>query len=146
MCPAGDNKWDAKAMQESFLFTNVCPQNHALNKYEWNDLEKLCRQWAQRYGAVDVVCGPIYYSNAPVRTIGRNKVRVPDAFFKVVLCRLGTPKAIGFVISNDGKKVALKNVACSVDDVERLTGYDFFPQLDDKTERRVEATAELSEW
>ncbi len=33
-CPAGDNKWDATAMRESFLFTNICPQNHNLNKYE----------------------------------------------------------------------------------------------------------------
>jgi DNA/RNA endonuclease G (NUC1) len=43
MCPAGDNKWDAQAMRESFLFTNICPQNHGLNKYEWNDLEIQCR-------------------------------------------------------------------------------------------------------
>ena len=34
LCPAGDNKWDAKAMSESFLFTNICPQNPGLNKYE----------------------------------------------------------------------------------------------------------------
>ena len=32
MCPAGDNKWDKQAMMESFLFTNVCPQNHGLNR------------------------------------------------------------------------------------------------------------------
>ena len=37
MCPAGDNKWDKEAMRQSFLFTNICPQNHGLNKYEWND-------------------------------------------------------------------------------------------------------------
>ena len=59
MCPAGDNKWDATAMRESFLFTNICPQNHALNKYEWNNLEIKCREWARKYGAVDIVCGPV---------------------------------------------------------------------------------------
>ena len=32
MCPSGDNKWDKNAQRQSFLLTNVCPQNHALNK------------------------------------------------------------------------------------------------------------------
>ena len=148
MCPAGDNKWDAQAMSESFLFTNICPQNHSLNKYEWNTLEIQCREWAREYGAVDIVCGPLYNddSRLQAKTIGRSRVHVPDGFFKVVLCRTGKPKAIGFVFRNDGKKVDLADVACTVDHVERLTGIDFFPALDDKTEQRVEATASLKEW
>ena len=32
MCPAGDNRWHWKAMQESFYMTNICPQNHNLNR------------------------------------------------------------------------------------------------------------------
>ena len=146
MCPAGDNKWDAKAMEESFLFTNICPQNHGLNKYEWNDVEMLCRQWARKYGAVDIVCGPLYENGAEPRFIGKNKVRVPDAFFKVVLCRQGTPKAIAFVFRNHGKKMAVEEAVRSVDDVERMTGIDFFFNLDDRTERTVEAHAELADW
>lgn len=146
MCPAGDNKWDATAMRQSFLFTNICPQNHALNKYEWNDLEMLCREWARKYGAIDIVCGPVYDSPTPTRTIGRGHVWVPDAFFKVVMCRKGQPKAIGFVFRNDGKKVSLQSVACTVDDVERLTGIDFYPALDDKLENRIEAHADFGEW
>ena len=146
MCPAGDSKWDATAMRESFLFTNICPQNHALNKYEWNTLEIQCREWARKYGAVDIVCGPVYDGPSPSRTIGRGRVHVPDGFFKVVMCRTGRPKAIGFVFRNDGKKVSLESVACTVDEVERLTGIDFYPALDDKTERRIEAQADYGEW
>ena len=146
MCPAGDNKWDAQAMTESFLFTNICPQNHGLNKYEWNDLEIQCREWAQEYGAVDIVCGPVFTQRSEQKTIGRNKVWVPDAFFKVILCRQGTPKAIGFVYRNEGVKQSRAEALRSVDEVERLTGIDFFPALDDKTEARVEAKATLSDW
>ena len=146
MCPAGDNKWDATAMTESFLFTNICPQNHALNKYEWNTLEILCRDWARKYGAIDIVCGPVYDGETPTRTIGRSRVWVPDAFFKVVLCRSDRPKAIAFLFRNDGKKVTLSSVVHTVDDIERLTGIDFFPALDDKTEDRIEAEANLREW
>ena len=146
MCPAGDNKWDKEAMEQSFLFTNVCPQNHGLNKYEWNDLEMLCRDWAREYGAIDVVCGPVYSSSDQQKTIGKNRVWVPDAFFKVVLCRQGKAKAIGFLYRNEGKKQPMADAVCTVDDVERLTGLDFFPELDDATENRIEATATLSDW
>ena len=157
MCPAGDNKWDKQAMMESFLFTNVCPQNHGLNKYEWNHLEIVCRDWAKTYGAVDIVCGPIYSSKADryrvgkssqnaQKTIGRNKVWVPDAFFKVVLCRQGRPKAIGFIYRNEGVKQLVEEAVCTVDKVEELTGIDFFPALDDKIERVVESKVSLSDW
>ena len=145
MCPAGDNKWDRKAMEESFLFTNICPQNHGLNKYEWNDLEIKCREWAREYGAIDIVCGPVYEADNR-RTIGRNKVQVPVAFFKVILCREGTPKAIGFLFRNEGKKQPMSDAVRSVDEIEALTGIDFFPALDDATERRIEARARLNEW
>jgi endonuclease G len=148
MCPAGDNKWDKEAMQQSFLFTNICPQNHGLNKYEWNDLEILCRDWSREYGAIDIVCGPLYSSNSSdlQKTIGRNKVWVPEAFYKVVLCRQGKPKAIGFVYRNEGKKQKMEDAVFTVDEIERLTGIDFFPALDDALENRVEANASLNDW
>ena len=146
MCPAGDNKWDKEAMRQSFLFTNICPQNHGLNKYEWNDLEILCRDWARKYGAIDIVCGPIYERNSAPKTIGKGKVRVPEAFFKVVLCRQGKAKAIGFIYRNEGVKQLMSEAVCSVDEIERITGIDFFPSLDDQTEARVEAYSNLSDW
>ena len=43
MCPAGDNRWHWKAMQESFYMTNICPQNHNLNRGDWKELEEACR-------------------------------------------------------------------------------------------------------
>ena len=146
MCPAGDNKWDKDAMRESFLFTNVCPQNHGLNKYEWNDLEILCREWAREYGAIDIVCGPIYGDMMDRKTIGRSKVWVPEAFFKVILCRKGNPKAIGFIYRNEGVKQTMEEAVRTVDEIEALTGIDFFPALDDQVEDRVEARARLSDW
>ena len=139
MCPAGDNKWDAVAMEETFLLTNVCPQNHGLNKGGWNDLEIACRRWAKKYGEVYIVSGPIL-GDEPYRTIGRNKVVVPKAFFKVVLAMQPEPKAIGFVYENNGyNNPKMFQNATTVDEVERLTGINFFPQLDDRIEDEVEA-------
>ena len=106
----------------------------------------LCRDWARKYGAVDIVCGPLFATSGEQKTIGRNKVWVPQAFFKVVLCRQGTPKAIGFVYRNEGKKQAMADAVRSVDEIERLAKMDFFPALDDDTEARIEAQANLAEW
>ena len=147
MCPAGDNKWDKQAMSESFMVSNICAQNPGLNKYVWDDLEILCREWARKYGAIDIVCGPIYGDIRDRKTIGRSKVWVPEAFFKVILCRKGgMPKAIGFIYRNEGVKQLMEDAVRTVDEIESLTGIDFFPALEDPVEDRVEARARLSEW
>ncbi len=139
MCPAGDNKWDKKAMNETFLFTNICPQIHALNEGPWNDLEMACRRWAQKYGDIYIVCGPLL-SDGNHRTIGKRKVVVPERFFKVILCMQDTPKAIGFIYDNNSRNSPkMFSHATTIDEVERLTGIDFFPSLEDRIENVVEA-------
>ena len=145
MCPAGDNKWDLKAMQESNILTNICPQNGQLNSGFWNSLEQDCRKWAQKYGDVHIVCGPILL-NCKHETIGENGVVVPEAFFKVILCLKGKPKAIGFVVKNDEGTKRRSQFINSVDEVERITGIDFFPKLPDEIENVVEASANLDDW
>ena len=147
LMPCADSKWSEQVMLESFYFTNICPQSHNLNKYEWNNLEIKCREWARKYGAIDIVCGPLYDSPTLTRTIGRNRVWIPDGFFKVVMCRSKQqPKAIGFLFRNDGKKVSLESVVRTVDEIERITGIDFYPALDDDVENVIEAEADLSDW
>ena len=145
MCPAGDNKWSAKAMDESFLFTNVCPQAPQLNRGDWNEMEQACRKWAKENGDIYIVCGPIFYKKR-AKTIGKNKVAVPDAFFKVVLTMKGNPKAIGFIYKNGDGNRPKGDYANSVDEVERITGIDFFPALPDKIEKQVEAQCNPDDW
>lgn len=145
MCPSGDNKWSQRAQQESFLYTNCCPQLYSLNAGDWNDLEIRCREWAKAYGKIYIVCGPVLF-NKKHRTIGKNKVVVPEAFFKVVLCLTGKPKAIGFIYRNEETKKPIKSYVNSIDQVERITGIDFFPSLPDDIEKQVEAQANLDDW
>ena len=143
MCPAGDNKWDEEAMTESFLMTNICPQNHGLNKEDWNDLEIQCRTWARRFGEVTVVCGPLFEDGDNARYIGRNKVRVPSGFFKVVYRTEPEEHAIGFVFANNGSRQPWREQVCSVDDIEERTGINFFTMLPDDVESTVEAEDNL---
>ena len=145
MCPAGDNKWDEVAMYESFCLTNICPQNASLNSGLWNSIENDCRRWARRYDDIYIVCGPIYLRREH-EMIGKGNVVVPEAFFKVVLCLNGTPKAMGFIVRNTEGTKKKDLYYNSVDEVERITGYDFFSALPDDVEDTVEATADISAW
>ena len=145
LCPSADNKWSEAAQRESFLFTNICPQNHSLNAGDWNEMEQQCRRWAKELGSIYIVSGPILYKSKH-KTIGKNKVVVPEAFFKVVLCTEGEPKAIGFIYKNQPGNRPKGDYVNSVDEVERITGIDFFPALPDDVESRVEASADIADW
>lgn len=145
ICPAADNRWSKEAMNQSFLLTNMCPQDMTLNGGDWETLEERCRGWARRYNDIYIVAGPIFH-NGVKKTMGRNKVGVPDAFFKVIL-RLGKrPSAIGFIFPNEGTHHSLQHYVLSVDDVEEATGFDFFYNLPDDIENEIEKASNLNKW
>ena len=145
MCPAGDNHFDAKAMNESFYMSNICPQNHELNAGKWNDLEIACRKWANRYQQLFIVCGPIIDKRNGKRIGKEHEIIVPEKFFKVILITSTKPaRAIGYIFENNGSDRPYK--VHSIDEVEKITGMDFFPNLPDKIEDLVESHYEASDW
>ncbi len=148
MCPSADMKWSSTAQSECFFMSNICPQTHALNAGGWEKVERACRRWAKREGKVYIVCGPIFNDARKQLYIGKSvKIRVPNAFFKVVLSlKKGEEKAIGFYFTNRDGKQNMGDATKTVDEIEKITGMDFFPQLNDALERRVEAQNNLSLW
>lgn len=146
MCPAADQKWSQRAMDDCFYLNNICPQDHALNAGAWSTLEKKERIWAQRDSAIIIVAGPIYEGNQQP-TIGETGVRVPSAFFKVMLAPyLKEPRAIGFIYPNMTSPGNMQNYAMPVREVEKKTGLDFFKALPDDMEEQVETTTSFNEW
>ena len=84
LCPAADQKWSPEAMNDCFVMANMCPQDHSLNSGAWNTLENKERNWARRDSAIVIVAGPIY-EKTDTKRIGQAGVRVPGAFYKVLL-------------------------------------------------------------
>jgi endonuclease G len=145
MAPAGDMKWSEQAMKESFYLSNICPQNQRLNGGLWKDLETHVRNIAVQKGHIYVVCGPIV-SKHP-RTIGQNKVVVPDAFFKVLLQNdNGIWNTIAFMFANENERLPLSTYAMSVEDMQVIADFDFFPTLLDSIEKKIESLFDLAEW
>lgn len=145
MCPAGDNKWDAEAMYQSFSLINVCPQNASLNSGLWNSLEIDCRNWAKRFHDIYIICGPVFFQQDH-EVIGINEIYVPEAFFKVVLCLNGKPKGLGVIVKNTAGNKKKDIYYNSIDQVERITGMDFFPLLSDDVEDKVESNLDMDMW
>lgn len=146
MAPAADMKWDPQAMNESFLMTNICPQAKALNTGAWKKLEEKCRQWAVRDSAIVIVCGPVLTD--PINEfIGSNNVAVPQRFFKVILAPYANPpRGIGFIMPNSRVEGGMQRAAVSIDEVERVTGHDFFSELPDSIENAIEAECRFNYW
>ena len=146
MAPAADMKWNAQAMHDSHSLANICPQDHSLNSGRWSTLEKTCRQWAKRDSAIIIICGPVMTDAMP-QTIGQAQVRVPRRFFKVILAPYADPvRAIGFIMPNSYTDEGLEELACSVDDIEAATGYDFFACLPDSIEAQIESRPDFRAW
>lgn len=146
LAPAADFRWDDDAMWETFLFTNCCPQDEDLNNGMWNTLEKKCRTWARKNGKVHIVTGPVIGNNTNGK-IGKNRVTVPDAFFKAVLMeKEGRYHAIGFIMENKALNDNLQECAMSIDELEAATGLDLFASMEDSTEAEIEKRYSLKPW
>ena len=143
LVPAADMAFAEEAMRYSFLLSNISPQARDFNQGIWRELEELTRTWAKENEALYVVTGPVL--SQPVKgTIGENKVAVPGAYFKILL-DVTEPqfKGIAFLIPNEVSYEPLYKFAVSIDEVEQLTGLNFFPNFDVETE---ESTFNIDFW
>lgn len=146
MAPAGDMKWDEQAMAETFNLTNIVPQSAALNQGSWRTVEELCRARTQRDSVLYIVCGPVP-GDEPIERIGAIGVAVPRRFFKVICAPYSpTPYAIGFIMPNSKVAGGAAKTAVTVDEVEALTGYDFFSALPDSIENDIESRVNFDRW
>lgn len=147
MCPGGDCNWDDEGRDETFLLSNMCPQNPNLNRGDWKEIEMACRKWAKKYGSIYIVCGPIFLKSQQHERIGPNQIPVPEAFFKVVLCvEPSNPKGIGFICRNTDGNRKKDFYVNSIRQVERVTGYKFFPNISESIKNAVYDMVDLNKW
>lgn len=145
LCPAGDRTISFEAYNETFLTSNISPQNRDFNSGIWNRLEQKVRFWAEKYDGVYVVTGGVLKGTS--KTIGDENVSVPDEFYKIVLDVSDVNyKAIAFVIPNKPSSESFYEYAVSIDEVEAKTGIDFFQNLPDSIENKMENTLDLKAW
>jgi len=154
MAPAGNMKFSQDAMDQSFLLSNILPQNYENNAGFWNRLEMYCRELTKRWNEVHVISGPALRPTSEVdletqqetkfvkyRVIGDKEVAVPTHLFKIVLCQGrkqsdGSTSTVesaigGFMVPNEGISWSkdLRDFQLPVGEIERVSGLSFYPNL-----------------
>lgn len=130
LAPAADMKWDAVAMSESFLLSNMSPQKHKFNDGLWNNLENEVREWAKSFDTIYVITGPVLHNDDSI-CIGKNKVTVPSAYYKVVYCP-ATHQGIALLTPHEQQPVKWYELAITIDELEEITGLDFLHGISDQ--------------
>ena len=145
LAPAADMAHSKEAMLHSFYMSNISPQRPAFNRGIWKHLEEQVREWARREKVICIVTGPIFHP-PEAAPMGKIQLPVPRAFYKVLLDLTPPHKMIGFVIPNRGSGGPVSIFAVTVDEVERQTGCDFFSELPDDLETRLESELDPAAW
>ena len=156
--PSADRLCNTSANEQTFYFTNITPQHADLNQGLWEKLEQQVRGQINSCDTLYVVTGCVLATTADptVRTVDDNNgkpVAVPKAYYKVILkytagTANGGYSAIGFWMENKayGETALSRSFARTVDEIETLTGIDFFHNLNDTYEKEAEARYDASAW
>ena len=145
LCAAADMRFSKSAYNETFFTSNISPQKHNFNDGIWKKLEEKSRYWATKYNGIYVVTGGILQKGLP--TIGSEKVAIPNYFYKILFCNYqGKNKMVAFLIPSVNSKEPLYKFVVSVDSIEKMTGIDFFPQLNDTVESELELKSDYKAW
>jgi len=147
LAPSADFRWSKKALSESYFYSNMSPQLPEFNREKWADLEGLLRGYIFEHPKTQlyVITGPILNDSLSVIERGLNKVSIPNYFFKVVL-DLSNKKAIAFIMPNKEIKYPVSSYAVTINEVEEVTGINFFYQLEDDLEESLEEQKNISVW
>jgi endonuclease G len=139
LAPSADFRWSEKALSESYYYSNMSPQVADLNRGKWSDLENYMRSYIFRNpeSKLYIVTGPVLKEDLPVIERGVNQISIPEQYFKVAFDPI-LQRGIAFIMPNIEPPYPVESYAVSINEVESLTGIDFFPGLDDQVENTVE--------
>jgi DNA/RNA endonuclease G (NUC1) len=153
--PSADRTVSTLANNQTFYFTNMTPQLGVLNQQLWANLETQVRGWMNASDTLYVVTGAILKTVGGSETVKYatdskgGKVAVPNYYYKVLLrLKNGKYDSIGFWVEHKGygSVQATASIAKTVDQIEQLTGFNFFSSLPKTIQDEAEATISPSNW
>ena len=155
ICPSADRLGSYDANRQTFYMTNMQPQVNGFNAGTWESMEGMVRTWNRNdFRDTLYVCkGGTIDSEENIAAYigsGKNRIPVPKYFFMALLCKNAQGyKAMAFWIehkSGTDEGQALKKYVISIDELEQKTGIDFFCNLPDDIEEKVESNAVANAW
>lgn len=163
ICPNADRKYSYMANYQTFYMTNMQPQYHKFNGYTnsggdkgeglWVRMENKIRDWTPSASSDTLyVCkgGTIDNESQIIERI-KGKLIVPRYFFMACLMKNSMGyRALGFWAEQQSNEwhddEPLSDYVVTIDELEKLTGIDFFCNLPDNIEKEVESKVALKAW
>jgi endonuclease G, mitochondrial len=155
MTRAGDRTVNQTDNCATFLMTNIIPQTEDLNGGPWLQLEDLSKELAQQGKELYIIAGGTGEGgtgkNGFATRIGRNDVSVPATNWKIVVVLdrpglgiKGVTAKTRVIAVNMPNKQGIKNTQwqayrTTVDEIEKLTGYDFLSDVPTEIQDAIEA-------
>ena len=133
--PSADRLCNREANEQTFYGTNMTPQLFDHNGGIWSTLEGKVRSLAEKSDTTYVVTGCLVEGGEIVYDSDGKPMTVPVAYFKALLrysksSTLGQWNAAGFYLEHKVYSEALgKQHSMSIDELEEITGIDFFANL-----------------
>lgn len=147
LAPSADFRWSAKALSESYFYSNMTPQRPGFNRVSWAELEDVFRDYIQRHPETELymITGPVLHDDLPVIERSINKVSIPEWHFKLAV-DLTNSRAIGFLMPNKLCEYPVDYYAVSIDSVEQLTGIDFYTHIPEPLQSELEKMSDPMPW
>lgn len=134
--PSADRLCCYEANAQTFYGTNMTPQLNAHNEGIWQQLESKVRNIAEKSDTTYVVTGVITKGSTKTTVDSDGKsMTVPTAYFKALLrysksSTLGQWNAAAFYLEHRNYSESIgKQHSMSIDELEKITGLDFFVNL-----------------
>lgn len=149
---SADRLYSIPANEQTFYYSNMSPQINSFNGGIWASLENKVQGWGQLSAIRDtlyVVKGGTIRDDQVMGTIGESKIVIPKYYFMALLAKKGPVyKSIAFCFEHRAhpQPYSLTDYALSVEELEELTGIDFFHNLPDSIERLVEKQLIIEDW
>lgn len=137
LVPAADMKLNRLSMTDTFYMTNMSPQRSGFNSGIWRSLEMHIRRQVLRLGEALVVTAPVLLEGENYPTIPSG-VSIPKHYYKIAYYPESSFME-AFIIPNESQRGAhVTDFLVSVDELEKLTGLDFYSSLEDQLEDLLE--------
>jgi len=162
MVPDADLQSTQSDAVNSYYMSNMSPQHKTFNRGAWKLLEASVRLWADERDDVHVISGAIFDRDQnderdreedAERAPPTRNVAVATAFYKIILDEdaSGNLDAIAFMLPHSRESTApnvpyITNHIVSIDRIEQISGYDFFPELSDSVEEELESLISEDLW
>lgn len=143
------SRFGSTAQKKTFYMSNIAPQRPSLNRGIWRNVEhRIAELWPAKWGEVWVIVGCFTPIECPQSRLASSNVDIPEAFYQIMVCQSGMDvrvQALLFHRKDSSARWPLRFLV-SVDELERQTGLDFFPELPEFIQRPMESSRPTRLW